>query len=314
MAEGLSLALILLLLFTYMMLATMRLALAGATHTEVSVWKERGHEAAGRVLLLVDDLDRVLMSFRLAIMLTIVAISILTTWLLGRVFHVESSTGLLFFLAGVACLVLLLMIFGEALPRFRVGNEPAIVAIRHAKALQFVHLLMRPGTALLRSLAQRPPDVARTNGLAGAGAHGTNTRGGEEEDGAGEKQILRGIARFADTEVKQVMRPRTEVVAFDQRLPLNELMPAMIESGFSRVPIHDGTLDHVVGILYLKDLLPLAGETQVDPRTLWRRPFFVAESMPLDRLLRKFQELKVHLAVVVDEYGATSGIITLEGT
>jgi putative hemolysin len=127
-----------------------------------------------------------------------------------------------------------------------------------------------------------------------------------------EQRMLRGIVKFGNTEVKQVMRPRTEVVAFAKDLSFQQLLAAIVDSGFSRVPVFEETLDRVVGILYIKDVLPHIDKAEFEWLKLLREPYFVAESRKLDDLLKDFQEQKVHLAVVVDEYGGTSGIITLE--
>jgi len=129
---------------------------------------------------------------------------------------------------------------------------------------------------------------------------------------AEEQRILRGIVKFGNIEVRQAMRPRTEVVAFENDLTFPQLLTSIVDSGFSRVPVYQETLDRVVGILYIKDVLPHLDKKELDWLTLLREPFFVPESKKLDDLLKEFQSEKVHLAVVVDEYGGTSGIITME--
>jgi len=108
------------------------------------------------------------------------------------------------------------------------------------------------------------------------------------------------------------MRPRTEVVAFERDLTFKQLLAAIVDSGFSRVPVYEETLDRIVGMLYIKDVLPHIGQDEFDWHGLLREPYFVPENKKLDDLLKEFQSEKVHLAVVVDEHGGTSGIITLE--
>jgi len=134
----------------------------------------------------------------------------------------------------------------------------------------------------------------------------------DEETTPDEEKILKGIVRFGGTDVKQIMTPRTEVVAFDQETAFSELLKELIEHGFSRVPIYEESLDQVKGILYLKDLLPYAESQTLQWLTLVRPPYFVPENKKLDDLMKEFQEKKVHMAIVVDEYGGTSGIVTLE--
>lgn len=135
----------------------------------------------------------------------------------------------------------------------------------------------------------------------------------DDETTPDEEKILKGIVRFGNTDVKQIMKPRTEVVAFEYETDFKELLEELVDQGFSRVPIYKESLDQVSGILYLKDLLPYSEVNDLeDWQGLARAPYFVPENKKLDDLLKEFQERKVHMAVVVDEYGGTSGIVTLE--
>lgn len=135
----------------------------------------------------------------------------------------------------------------------------------------------------------------------------------DEKTTEDEEKILKGIVRFGNTDVKQIMKPRTEVVAFEYGTSFKELLEDLVDEGFSRVPIYKESLDNVLGILYLKDLLPYSEAENLDDwQSLAREPYFVPENKKLDDLLKEFQERKVHMAVVVDEYGGTSGVVTLE--
>jgi len=128
-----------------------------------------------------------------------------------------------------------------------------------------------------------------------------------------EKKILKGIVRFGTIEVKQIMKPRINVVAFDIDTKFDDLLYKIIEAGFSRVPIFRDNFDNIEGILFIKDLLPYIDEKEdFQWQKLIRPPFFVPENKKIDDLLREFQQKKIHMAIVVDEYGGTSGIITLE--
>ncbi len=134
----------------------------------------------------------------------------------------------------------------------------------------------------------------------------------DEETTPDEEKILKGIVRFGNTDVKQIMTPRTEVVSFEFGTSYTELLEELLDEGFSRVPIYKESLDQVIGMLYLKDLLPYSESTDLEWQGLLRSPYFIPENKMLDDLLKEFQERKVHMAVVVDEYGGTSGIVTLE--
>ena len=114
--------------------------------------------------------------------------------------------------------------------------------------------------------------------------------------------------------MKQVMRPRMDVVAVEKEFDFKRVMDIILESGYSRIPVFDGSFDNVIGILFIKDILPFLNdkEDEIKWLELIRKPFFVPENKKIDDIMREFQERKTHIAIVVDEYGGTSGIITLE--
>ncbi|MCF8463827.1 MAG: gliding motility-associated protein GldE [Flavobacteriales bacterium] len=131
----------------------------------------------------------------------------------------------------------------------------------------------------------------------------------EKED----RKILEGIVKFGNTDVKQIMKPRTDVEGFSNKTVYRELLEGILESGYSRVPIYEESLDKIVGIIHIKDLLPHIDEVDgFKWQSLMRPPFFVPESKMIDDLLEEFREKKVHLAIVVDEYGGCEGLVTLE--
>ena len=127
-----------------------------------------------------------------------------------------------------------------------------------------------------------------------------------------EQQILQSIVSFGNTDTKQVMRPRMDIFAVNIEADFNTIIPEIISNGYSRIPVYEESIDKVVGILYVKDLLPHLNKTSFDWTRILREPFFVPENKKLDDLMQEFQTKKVHLAVVVDEYGGTSGVVSLE--
>jgi gliding motility-associated protein GldE len=128
-----------------------------------------------------------------------------------------------------------------------------------------------------------------------------------------EIDILKGIVKFGDITVKQIMRSRVDLVAIDRESTFDEVLKIVRESGFSRFPVYENDLDHIIGFLYAKDLLGyLNKDAEFDWVPLLRPSFFVPESKKIEELLREFQRKRIHMAVVVDEYGGTSGIVTLE--
>jgi gliding motility-associated protein GldE len=127
-----------------------------------------------------------------------------------------------------------------------------------------------------------------------------------------EKKILEGIVSFGNTDTKQVMRPRLDIFALPEDLKYPEVLVEIKKNGYSRIPVYSESLDNVLGVLYVKDLLPYLERKSFNWVSLIREPFFVPENKKLDDLLLEFQNKKNHLAVVVDEFGGTSGIVTLE--
>lgn len=127
-----------------------------------------------------------------------------------------------------------------------------------------------------------------------------------------EDQILQGIINFGTTDTKQVMCPRIDVFALEKEMSFEEILPLIIEKGFSRIPVYNNKMDQIDGILYVKDLMPNINTLAFQWQELLREPYYVPENKKLDDLLNEFKVKKMHIAVVVDEYGGTSGIVTLE--
>jgi len=134
----------------------------------------------------------------------------------------------------------------------------------------------------------------------------------EEDTTKEEQKILQGIVSFGNTDTKQVMRPRIDIFGLESTLSFKEIIPQIIANGYSRIPVYDNSIDSVLGILYAKDLLPHLNKKEFDWNSLLRTPLFVPENKKLDDLMVEFQEKKIHLAIVVDEYGGTSGVVSLE--
>ena len=134
----------------------------------------------------------------------------------------------------------------------------------------------------------------------------------EEDTSQEEQKILQGIVTFGNTDTKQVMKPRLDIFALNEKTPYKNILPEIIKHGYSRIPVYKNNIDTITGILYVKDLLPYIDSEILDWTSLKRDPYFVPENKKLDDLLNEFKEMKMHLAIVVDEYGGTSGLISLE--
>jgi len=134
----------------------------------------------------------------------------------------------------------------------------------------------------------------------------------ENETSYDEQKILEGIINFGNTDSKEVMCPRIDLFALSELISMKEIIPKIIEMGFSRIPVFKDSIDKITGILYVKDLLPHINKKNFEWNKILKEPFYVPENKKLDDLLKEFQQKKTHMAIVVDEYGGTSGVITLE--
>ena len=134
----------------------------------------------------------------------------------------------------------------------------------------------------------------------------------EESTSEEEQKILEGIVKFGHTEACQIMRSRMDVIALNEETSYTDVINLILEAGYSRIPVYSGSIDHVTGILYIKDLLPHLAKEDFNWQELIRKPFFIPENKKIDDLLKEFQDKKMHMAVVVDEYGGAAGIVTME--
>ena len=206
----------------------------------------------------------------------------------------------------------LLLLFGEILPKVFSQSNPkqfARAVVYVIKAFGWicwpmVYVLVRTGGRISR-LATRNAEISMEE-LADA-VEITRTSSQEEH------QMLSGIVNFVNTEVEEIMRPRIDITAVDIKATYEQVKSIIIESGYSRIPVYDEDLDNIKGALYVKDLLPHIGcGNEFGWQQLLRKIYFVPKHKKIDDLLRDFQEKKTHVAIVVDEYGATQGLVSLE--
>jgi gliding motility-associated protein GldE len=290
-------------------------ALFSLTPTQLRDLKERGGSWGKRVLDLLSKPRRLLATILIANNFVNVGIVILSTVAVSSLLDVERMPAYLVFIIQVLAVTAVLLLLGEVLPKVYATANNMRVAQLMAGPLLALRLVFRPvSEALVRSATwfekRYQKRAAQPISMDALGHALELTK--DASTTAEEQRILRGIVKFGNIEVKQVMRPRTEVVAFDRELSFKELLLAIVDSGFSRVPVYQDTMDRVVGLLYIKDVLPHIHKDDFDWHSLLREPYFVPENKKLDDLLQEFQQEKVHVAVVVDEHGGTSGIITLE--
>jgi gliding motility-associated protein GldE len=232
----------------------------------------------------------------------------------GKDLFAAISSPVLKFIFEVILVTFLLLLFGEVLPKVYASRNNVKFAKLIAypisgldKILSPVSLPMRSATIYLQNKLGKQKTNFSVDQLSQA-LELTAT----DETSSEEQKILEGIVSFGNTDTKQVMSPRIDVFALEITETFEGICPKIIEKGFSRIPVYRDNIDQIEGILFVKDLLPYINSKQFDWTSLIREPFFVPENKKLDNLLKDFQSMKSHLAIVVDEYGGTSGLVTLE--
>ena len=233
---------------------------------------------------------------------------------LSRNIFTNIDSPLLKFILEVITVTFLILFFGEVLPKVYASRNNIKFAKRVVypivfldKLLSPVSLPMRAVTLYLHNKLGKQKTSFSVDQLSQA-LELTDSEGTSSE----EQKILEGIVSFGNTDTKQVMSPRIDIFALEISESFEAIYPKIIEKGFSRIPVYRDNIDQIEGVLFVKDLLPHIDKVEFDWTTLIREAFFVPENKKLDNLLKDFQNLKSHLAIVVDEYGGTSGLVSLE--
>ncbi|MEY2964106.1 MAG: hypothetical protein RL754_1367 [Bacteroidota bacterium] len=242
-----------------------------------------------------------------------VGIVILSTYLLNVFFSPDQWSPLLTFAVEILAITGMLLLFGEVLPKVYANNAQLPFARRVSGILSQIHNVLGPLSKRLSKTINRINIEGRGPSLSVDDLEQALELTSDGETTEDEQRILKGIVRFGSTSVKEVMTPRTSVVATNLKEPYGSILQQLVDSGYSRIPVYEDTLDSIKGILYVKDLIPYMDASEnFGWQDLMRMPFFVPESKKIDDLLKEFQQRRVHLAIVVDEFGGTSGVITLE--
>ena len=270
--------------------------------------RQSGDARDEAVLELRSNVDSLLATILVANNLVNICIVILTSKIMDSMFIFTRFE----FLFKTVLVTFLLLLFGEILPKVFSQENPrwfarvVVYPIKFFKLLcsPLSYVLVRTGGRLSR-MASRGAEISMEE-LADA-VDLTSTASQEEH------QMLSGIVNFVNTEVEEIMRPRIDITAVDIKASYEQVKRIIIESGYSRIPVYDEDLDNIKGALYVKDLLPHIGcGNEFGWQQLLRKIYFVPKHKKIDDLLRDFQEKKIHVAIVVDEYGATQGLVSLE--
>lgn len=242
-----------------------------------------------------------------------IAIVILFAFL-GNFLFERISSPIIKFIVEVIIATFLILLFGEILPKIYASRNRIKFATFMAYPLKVLDFLLTPFslpmqniTILLHNKLGRKKSNISVDQLSQA-----LELTSEEDTTKEEQKILQGIVSFGNTDTKQVMTPRIDIFALNEEDVYETIIPEIVKNGYSRIPVYRDNVDKIIGVLYVKDLLPHIDKKDFKWTSLLREPFFVPENKKLDDLMTEFQEKKVHLAIVVDEYGGTSGIVSLE--
>ena len=242
-----------------------------------------------------------------------VTITLLATYIVSEMFDIFGHPFAAFIME-VIVITSLVLIIGEITPKILAAKRPVKFSRFMARPLQALITLFKPlskplvsSTSFMDKHLEKKKAEITMDDLSTAVDIATEASTPPEE-----KKMLKGIATFTEKEVSSVMKPRIDIIAVTLDMPFQDMLATVIRSGFSRIPVYEESLDNINGILYVKDLLPYLDAESYEWQKLIRPAFFVPENRKINDLFQDFREKKIHIAIVVDEYGGTSGLITME--
>lgn len=275
--------------------------------------KKSGSASGERVLKLLETPKKLLATILIANNFVNVAIVAVSTFITNE-WVSDTISPTMSFLIQAVMVTFIILLFGEVIPKVYATKYNVGLAKVMSSSMMVIKLIASPLSHLLVSSSnlidrriKKRTDSISVDHL----EHALNITK-DVADSEDEKKILEGIVKFGNTDAKQIMTPRIDVVAFDISISYEELRRQILESKYSRLPIYDDTFDQVKGIIYVKDLIKHLDDENLVWQELLRPAKFIPENKKLDDLLSEFQESKNHMAIVVDEYGGTSGVVTLE--
>lgn len=302
-----------LLLLCSALISGAEVALFSLTKTDIDNASEKYPKQITLIMSLLKRPKKLLATILVANNFLNIAVIILFSYLGQFLFNSIDST-IVRFLLEVVTATFLILLFGEIIPKIYASRNSmkfSIFMARPLKALDFVFypisMPLRYVTIKIQNKLGKQKSNISVDQLSQA-LELTN----DEDTTKEEQQILQSIVSFGNTDTKQVMRPRMDIFAVNIAANFSSVMSEIITNGYSRIPVYEENIDKIVGVLYVKDLLPHINNNNFEWQTILRKPFFVPENKKLDDLMQEFQQKKVHLAIVVDEYGGTSGVVSFE--
>ena len=309
-------------IFCVLILVVLSALLSGSEVAMFSISNKQRFDLEGqnkntnkRILTLLKEPKKLLATILIANNFINVSIVMASNFVFNNLIIEGSISDTMNFIIQVIFITFLILLFGEVIPKVYANNYNIKFSKFMAIPLQLLKKLFYPisqilvnSTNLIDKRIEKRKESIQANEL----EHALNLTV-DSVDNEDEKKILEGIVKFGNTDVKQIMTPRTDVISFEITTPFNELMSELKKIKYSRIPVFEDSFDKIKGILYAKDLLGKMNENKnFKWPNLLREPKFVPENKKLDDLLKEFQEEKTHIAIVVDEYGGSSGIVSLE--
>ena len=304
---------IVLLLFCSAMVSAAEVALFSLTQQDLNTLAEDDSSKANLISKLLQRPKKLLATILVANNFSHIGVVIIFSFVGNTIFSAIESP-ILKFTVEVILVTFLILLFGEVLPKIYASRNNikfskfvANPIVMLDKLLSPISLPMRAVTIFLHEkLGKQKSNISVDQLSQALGLTSTEDTTSEEQ------KILEGIVSFGNTDTKQVMSPRIDIFALEMEETFAEIYPKIIEKEYSRIPVYRESIDHIEGVLFVKDLIPHINKKEFDWNKLIREPFFVPENKKLDDLLKEFQSKKSHLAIVVDEYGGTSGLVSLE--
>ena len=279
--------------------------------SDLSAIDEKKHPSDEKISKLLEDTERLLATILITNNFVNVTIIMLCNFFFMSVFEFHSPIAE--FLILTVILTFLLLLFGEIMPKIYSAQKTLAFCRFSAPGIWMFRSLFYPvASMLVRSTSFLNKHFARKNHNISVDELSHALELTDKEELKEENNILEGIIRFGGETAKEVMTSRLDVVDLDIRTPLKDVLQCIIENAYSRIPIYSENRDNIKGILYIKDLLPHLNKVDFRWQSLIRPAYFVPETKMIDDLLRDFQANKIHIAIVVDEFGGTSGIVTME--
>ena len=301
------------LLFCSAMVSAAEVALFSLTQQDLNTLSEEDSSKANLISKLLQRPKKLLATILVANNFSHIGVVIIFSFVGNSLFEAIASP-ILKFIVEVLLVTFIILLFGEVLPKIYASRNNIRFSKFVANPLSLLDKLLSPISLPMRSvsvflhekLGKQKSNISVDQLSQALGLTSTDDTTTEEQ------KILEGIVSFGNTDTKQVMSPRIDIFGLEMEETFAEIYQKIVDKGYSRIPVYRESIDHIEGVLFVKDLIPHINKKEFDWNTLLREPFFVPENKKLDDLLKEFQSKKSHLAIVVDEYGGTSGLVSLE--